>query len=125
MEEIPAKLEADGWDAVRPAIAITLKCVEEAIYLFKWSVDLVTLYSGWIMRGFIEDRLKDSIETAQDFFTSALDLLQWGNEQWKDVSFEEKGEVFRPAFIRGVKSLHLEALLCKCNILLHTHLDQH
>ena len=67
--------------------------------------------SGWIMRAFIEERLKDNFETALDFFTSALDLLQWGREQWKDVSFEEKGEVFRPAFIRGVKSLHLEALL--------------
>lgn len=63
------------------------------------------------MRAFIEERLKDNFETALDFFTSALDLLQWGREQWKDVSFEEKGEVFRPAFIRGVKSLHLEALL--------------
>ncbi|KAM5537085.1 hypothetical protein V8D89_009231 [Ganoderma adspersum] len=95
MEEIPARLKADGWDAVRPAIAITL--------------------SGWIMRAFIEERLKDNIETALDFFTSALDLLQWGRDQWKDVSFEEKGEVFRPAFIRGVRSLHLEALLSAYN----------
>ena len=63
------------------------------------------------MRAFIEDRLKDDIGTALDFFTSALNLLRWGKELWKDVSLEDKGEVFRPTFIRGVGCLRLEALL--------------
>ncbi|KAI1798214.1 hypothetical protein LXA43DRAFT_1107045 [Ganoderma leucocontextum] len=95
MEQIPPKLKADGWDAVRPAISITV--------------------SGWIMRAFLEERLKGNVETALDFFTSALDLLQWGKELWKDVSFEDKGEVFQPAFIHGVKCLRLEALLTAYN----------
>ena len=33
MQEIPARLEADGWDAVRPAISTTVMCIEEAVPL--------------------------------------------------------------------------------------------
>ena len=115
MEEIPVRLKADGWDAVRPAISITIMCVEQDIYLFGSSAKLGALDSGWVMRAFIDDRIKDDIETALEFFASAMDLLRWGKELWKDVPFEEKGEVFRPAFIRGVRCLHLEALLRVCH----------
>lgn len=63
------------------------------------------------MRGFMEYRLNENFESALEFYTSALDLLQWGRELWKDVSFEDKGAVFQPTFIRAVKGMRLDMLL--------------
>ncbi|TBU64671.1 hypothetical protein BD310DRAFT_806101 [Dichomitus squalens] len=91
MEQIPGRLRSEGWDSVRPAIAVTVR--------------------AWIMRAFMEEKLKNSIEVALEFYTSALDLLQWGKELWKDVAFEDKGAVFRPTFIRGIKCLRLDAFM--------------
>ncbi|KAM5532752.1 hypothetical protein V8D89_013549 [Ganoderma adspersum] len=91
MEQIPARLRIGGWDAVRPAISITVR--------------------AWITRGFMEDKFKNNIETALEFYTSALDVLQWGKELWKDVSFDDKGAVFRETFMRGIKCMRLEAFI--------------
>ena len=55
--------------------------------------------------------MRDDAESAVQFFTSALDLLQWGNERFRNVSFEDKGAVFQPTFIRGVKCLRLDAFI--------------
>ncbi|KAI1797526.1 hypothetical protein LXA43DRAFT_1056655 [Ganoderma leucocontextum] len=91
MEQIPARLRIGGWDAVRPAISITVR--------------------AWMMRGFMEEKLKNNVETALEFYTSALEVLQWGKELWKDVSFDDKGAVFRETFIRGVKCMRLDAFI--------------
>ncbi|KAM5537059.1 hypothetical protein V8D89_009205 [Ganoderma adspersum] len=91
MEDIPEKLRTGGWDSVRPAISVTVR--------------------AWIMRGFIEYRLNENFESALEFYTSALDLLQWGRVLWKDVPFEDKGSVFQSTFIRGVKGMRLDMLL--------------
>lgn len=69
------------------------------------------LRRAWIIRGFMEYRLNENFESALEFYTSALDLLQWGRELWKDVSFEDKGAVFQPTFIRAVKGMRLDMLL--------------
>lgn len=63
------------------------------------------------MRGFFECSLKDNVETALDFYTSAVEVLKWGAEFWKDVPYEEKGNVFQPTIVRGAKCLRLDALL--------------
>ncbi|KAI0735557.1 hypothetical protein C8Q76DRAFT_668224 [Earliella scabrosa] len=91
IEEAPKRLEREGWQSVRPALSLTVR--------------------GWIMRGIMEDYLRDDAESAVQFFTSALDLLQWGNERFRNVSFEDKGAVFQPTFIRGVKCLRLDAFI--------------
>ncbi len=63
------------------------------------------------MRAFIQDSLADGTDAALDFYTSALEVLQWGNVLWKDVSPEDKGASFRESFIRGVKVLRLDAFI--------------
>lgn len=79
--------------------------------MIEFEVELVMLNRAWLMRGFMEDKLKNNIETALEFYTSALDVLQWGKELWKDVSFDDKGAVFRETFMRGIKCRRLEALI--------------
>jgi len=63
------------------------------------------------MRAFFENVLKNNIETALEFYTSAIEVLKWGAERWKDVPSEEKGSIFQPTFVRGVKCLRLDALM--------------
>jgi hypothetical protein len=62
-----------------------------------------------MMRAFFEDVLKANPETALEFYTSAIEVLTWGAERWKDVPFDEKGGVFQPTFVRGIKCLRLDA----------------
>lgn len=63
------------------------------------------------MRAFIEERLAGNCEAALDLLTSALEVLRWGQTIWKDVSDEDKGAIFRPMFVRGVKCLRLNAFM--------------
>jgi len=63
------------------------------------------------MRAFFEDVLRNNAETALEFYTSAIEVLKWGAERWKDVPSEEKGAIFQPTFMRGVKCLRLDALM--------------
>ena len=69
------------------------------------------LHSAWIMRGFIEDRLTGAIETALEFFTSALEVLEWGSRTFSHLEKEQRGGVFEPTFIRAVKSFRLDSLM--------------
>ena len=63
------------------------------------------------MRAFLEDVMKNNSVTALDFYTSALEVLQWGREMYKDVSYSDKGQIFQPTFIRGVKRLRLDTFM--------------
>ncbi|KAI0688063.1 hypothetical protein C8T65DRAFT_127226 [Cerioporus squamosus] len=89
--EIPKRLESEGWDSVRPAISITVR--------------------GWLMRAFLEDKLKGAVETALEFYTSALELLQRGSNTFADVDAKERGAVFEPTLIRSIKGLRLDSLM--------------
>ncbi|KAK2462606.1 hypothetical protein APHAL10511_005339 [Amanita phalloides] len=91
MIQAPKRLQSQGWDSVRPAIQVTVR--------------------GWIMRAFLEDYLRESVEVALEFYTAALEILQWGNEFWKDVPYEKKGNTFQPTFVRGVKCLRLDTFI--------------
>ena len=81
------------------------------------------------MRAFFEDALKNNVETALEFYTSAIEVLKWGAERWKDVHSEEKGAIFQPTFARGIKCLRLDTLLkvsfvCPVdNVGTHMHYD--
>lgn len=64
------------------------------------------------MRAFLQDNFANGgTEAALDFYTSALEVLQWGNVRWPGVPPEEKGAIFRDSFIRGVKVLRLDAFI--------------
>ncbi|KAI0762751.1 hypothetical protein C8Q74DRAFT_176892 [Fomes fomentarius] len=92
IEEVPRRLKAEargaGWSTVRPALSLAIR--------------------GWIMRGVVESGLKESPETALEFLTSAVEVLTWVGERYKDVPDKMKGAIFRPTFIRAVKSMRLD-----------------
>jgi stress-induced-phosphoprotein 1 len=64
-----------------------------------------------VVRAFIDDSLRNSVESALEFYNCAIDILKWGAEHWGDVSFEEKGAIFQPTIARGIKSLRLSTLM--------------
>jgi stress-induced-phosphoprotein 1 len=43
-------------------------------------------------------------------FMNAVDVLEWGRNQWPDVSKDDRGAIFEKSFIRGAKSMFLEAM---------------
>ena len=64
-----------------------------------------------MMRAAIEEIVKRRADVSVQFYTSALELLTWGSQLWKDVPLEQKGAMFRPGFIRTVKVARLRAYL--------------
>ncbi|KAG5653892.1 hypothetical protein H0H81_009484 [Sphagnurus paluster] len=89
-QEAPKRLRKLGWGAVRPALSVTIR--------------------GWFMRGFLQASL-GLPGSSSEFIRHALDVLQWGSRLWKDVPREERGTIFDPTFIRGVKRLHMNILM--------------
>ncbi len=63
------------------------------------------------MRGSLEGGLKNNTDGEIEFFSSALDVLEWGSQAWEDVPEEDKGAIFSSTFIRGVRSMHLGAYM--------------
>ena len=64
-----------------------------------------------MIRAFFEDCLRNNVETALEFYNSAIEVLEWGAERWKDTPSEDKGAIFQPTVARGIKCLRLDALL--------------
>jgi len=46
-----------------------------------------------------------------EFLRRALDVLEWGSREWKDVPYSDCGVVFELTFIRGVRRLYLDELM--------------
>ena len=63
------------------------------------------------MRAFLADSISGNAEDGLKFYNSALEVLKWGTERWKDVPDEEKGAIFEPRFARGIKGLRLSTYL--------------
>ena len=63
------------------------------------------------MRGFLEAGLRGSKAVQVEFLSRALEVLEWGQEAWRDVPTADRGCIFEHTFIRGVRSMHLEALM--------------
>jgi hypothetical protein len=40
-----------------------------------------------------------------------VEILQWGQQKWKDVPSDDKGSIFEPTYIRGVKRFYMTALM--------------
>ncbi|KAG2022691.1 hypothetical protein CC2G_000419 [Coprinopsis cinerea AmutBmut pab1-1] len=88
-EEILKRLDKEGWDTVRPAIAATVR--------------------AWIFTAYIRsDPATNQRLLADDFYGRALDLCDWGRQQWPDVPRGDRGAIFELSFIRGIKRLKLE-----------------
>lgn len=63
------------------------------------------------MRGWVEHTLTGNCGAALDFFTSALEVMRWGQASWNDVPDEDKGAMFQPTMIRSLKRLRLNAFV--------------
>jgi hypothetical protein len=94
IKEAQERLSRQGWDVLRPALSVTVRV--------------------WIMRGFIEGGIREAPSFALEFLGNALEVLDWGRQAWKNVSNEVRGTIFKSTFIRGVRSLHIRALMEVC-----------
>lgn len=63
------------------------------------------------MRGFTDSALRRRHDVAVEFYSRAIEVLNWGRIAWKDVPQEKRGAIFSDTFVRGVKDLHLTALM--------------
>jgi hypothetical protein len=90
IKEAQERLCRQGWDILRPALSVTVR--------------------AWIMRGFIEGGLRAHL-VALEFLGYALEVLDWGRQAWKNIPNEVRGTIFKSTFIRGVRSLHMRALM--------------
>ncbi|KAK0205051.1 hypothetical protein DFS33DRAFT_1325017 [Desarmillaria ectypa] len=90
-KEVQARLQTSGWNDVRPAISVTVRCL--------------------IMRAFLEGRIRGLHSLELEFLITVLDILEWGREVFRDVPREERGTVFDLTFVRGVRNMHLHALM--------------
>ena len=51
------------------------------------------------------------IESALKEYERILQFLEWGQKEWEDVPTDEKGVVFRPTFIVGIRRFYLRAYM--------------
>ena len=92
--EAQERLRLQGWTALRPALSTTIR--------------------AWVMRGFLEGGLRGAKSVEVEFLGYALEVLDWGSRVWKDVPKDDRGAIFERTFIRGVRSLHIRALMEVC-----------
>ncbi|KAE9402377.1 hypothetical protein BT96DRAFT_918210 [Gymnopus androsaceus JB14] len=87
------RLETDGegaWDTLRPALDVTVR--------------------AWICDAIFRDRYHENRIGSAELLTWALEMVQWGCEQWKDVREEVRGKIFETTFVRCVQKLYIESL---------------
>lgn len=103
IKEAQARLRQQGWDATRGALTTTVR--------------------AYIMRAFVENGMRGDVFTALKFYGWALEILDWGSVAWKNVPKDDRGAIFEPTFIRGVRCLHIEMLMQVSNQLqsVNTH----
>ncbi|KAJ2927285.1 hypothetical protein H1R20_g9809, partial [Candolleomyces eurysporus] len=89
-KEAPERLDAEGWGSVRPALAVTIR---------------IWIFTAWFRSQFV-----GHFDFAHEMLMNALDVLEWGRNQWPDVSKDDRGTIFEKSFIRAVKLMLLEAM---------------
>jgi stress-induced-phosphoprotein 1 len=62
------------------------------------------------MQGFINGST-GSQGVATDLFRSALHVIEWGRETWKDVPRSLRGDIFDVTFMRSVNRLFVSAVM--------------
>lgn len=62
------------------------------------------------MRAFFSDSTNQYV-AAVEYYSRAVEILEWGRHTWKDVPLNDRGPIFELTFIRGVKRLYMTALM--------------
>lgn len=63
------------------------------------------------MKGFLEGGLTGRFDSAVEFYSRAIEVLNWGRTTWRDIPSEKRGVVFENTFLRALRSLYLEAYM--------------
>ena len=53
--------------------------------------------------------IKNNHAAGVEAYDKVLRILEWGRNEWKDVSKDERGAVLEDTFVRGVRELRLDA----------------
>ncbi|KAI0761196.1 hypothetical protein BD413DRAFT_617245 [Trametes elegans] len=91
IQEATDRFNAGGHDAVRHGLELTIR--------------------NWVILGFIQVNHMDDAEHGQDYYTSALEVMEWAYQLWSNVPLPKRGYLFQPSYIRTVKCLRLEAYM--------------
>ncbi|TCD68815.1 hypothetical protein EIP91_009682 [Steccherinum ochraceum] len=92
--EVIKRQQLHGWDSVRPAITVTIRC--------------------FLMRGFMESHTRGNGAGGVEFVGRALEILRWGHRTWKHVPQDDKGAIFSDSFMYGAHGLYLDILMQAC-----------
>lgn len=70
---------------------------------------------AWTMRAFLAGSGKRGLyDTALEFYRSAIEVLEWGRREWKNVSPDQRGVIFDETFVIGIKRLMLGTMMDVC-----------
>ncbi|KAJ7592877.1 hypothetical protein C8J56DRAFT_1045330 [Mycena floridula] len=107
MEEALVRQRNEGWGSVRPALSSTIRSCHTGIP----EPFANSRVRHWIMRGFLNFRVKQSPTSSVEYLGRSLEVLNWGRQVWKAVPTSDRGAIFDPTFVRGVHSLYVTALM--------------
>lgn len=109
LHDAQARLPKEGWDGVRPSIAATVRCV--FLPFFTNPDNSCVQYSVLYLQAFLVGPLAHDRPRQVSLFAKALEILDNGRTLWANVSKDDRGAVFEPTFIRGIRTAHLDALM--------------
>jgi hypothetical protein len=55
-------------------------------------------------------------DKAEWLMSESVKICEWGAKKWAKVHFDDKGVIFRPSFMVGLKSMRLEAYMQVRNV---------
>src|SRR5712664_460738 len=71
------------------------------------SLLLIVLISGWFMQAYVSSNITQQYDTSVELYRQAVEILQWGRQEWKDVPSEDRGSMFELTYIRAIKRIPL------------------
>ncbi|KAJ2930617.1 hypothetical protein H1R20_g6475, partial [Candolleomyces eurysporus] len=89
-KEAPERLEAEGWNSVRAALDVTIRI--------------------WVFTAWHRSQHLGHFDFSRKMFMNALEVLEWGRNQWPDIPMKDRGFIFERRFIRSVKTIFLETM---------------
>lgn len=111
-EEAPKRLQKEGWQGVRKALSCTIRYGQQSYNLLL----LLKLFLRLrIINAFIANT-SGKYRVAIELYTDVVDFLEWGRKFWQHEPEEDRGVIFLPSFIRGVKRLLISALHDVCAV---------
>ncbi|KAJ7152316.1 hypothetical protein C8R43DRAFT_481828 [Mycena crocata] len=91
IREALARQRDQGWDAVRPALSLTIR--------------------AWIMRAVMSGGILQKHEVAVEHYKNCLDVIRSLCETWALVPKKQRGVIFEKTFMFSVQELYIEAVM--------------